>query len=156
MSSKNPEKSLQRSESHLFWHEHGKGNKLQAAQDIGEDKEDALFFNFEFGDPNQLRFKELCGGFYTTLRSPSQRISVKPSVTVFHRSSFYRCKLNIISIGRCTFQIFHGNVKIVQNERKRQIVIDSDEDDWLWSYVCQLCPVSNLVFHLTLTWSIFQ
>ena len=27
ISSKNPETSLQRSESHLFWHEHGKGNK---------------------------------------------------------------------------------------------------------------------------------
>ena len=37
-----PEKSLQRSESHLFWHEHGKGNKPQAAQAINEDE--ALFF----------------------------------------------------------------------------------------------------------------
>ena len=36
---------------------------------------------------------------------------------------------NIGSISGCTFQIFHGNVKIVQNERKRPIVIDSDEDD---------------------------
>ena len=33
---------------------------------------------------------------------------------------------NIGSISGCTFQ---GNVKIVQNERKRRIVIDSDEDD---------------------------
>ena len=41
MSSKNPEKSLQRSESHLFWQEHGKGNKPQAAQAIDEDE--ALF-----------------------------------------------------------------------------------------------------------------
>ena len=38
---------------------------------------------------------------------------------------------NIGSISRCTFQIFHGNVKIVQTERKRRIVIDSDEDDLL-------------------------
>ena len=45
MSSKNPEKSLQGSESHLFWHEHGKGNKTQAAQAIDEDEEDVLFFN---------------------------------------------------------------------------------------------------------------
>ena len=30
---------------------------------------------------------------------------------------------NIGSISRCTLQIFHGNVKIVQNERKRRIVI---------------------------------
>ena len=36
---------------------------------------------------------------------------------------------NIGSISRCTFQIFHGNVKIVQNERKRGVVIESDEDD---------------------------
>ena len=35
---------------------------------------------------------------------------------------------NIGSISGCTFQIFQGNVKIVQNERKRRIVIDSDED----------------------------
>ena len=114
------------------------------------------FLNFEFGDPNPVALQRTVWWFYTTLRSPSKRISVKRSVTVFHRSSFYRCKLNIGSIGNCTFQIFHGNVKIVQNESKRRIVIDSDEDDWLWSYVCQLCPVSNLDFHLTLTWSIFQ
>ena len=44
MSSKNPEKSLQGSESHLFWHEYGKGNKTQAAQAIDEDEEDVLFF----------------------------------------------------------------------------------------------------------------
>ena len=36
---------------------------------------------------------------------------------------------NIGSISGCTFQIFHCSVKIVQNERKRRIVIDSDEDD---------------------------
>ena len=36
---------------------------------------------------------------------------------------------NIGSISGCTFQIFHGSVKIVQNERKRRIVIDSDEED---------------------------
>ena len=156
MSSKNPEMSLQRGEIHLFWHEHGKGNKPQAPQAIDEDEENALFVILNSATSIQLRFKELCGGFYTTLRSPSKRISVKQSVTVFHRSSFYRCKLNIGSIDSCTFQIFHGNVKIVQNESKRRIVNDSDEDDWLWSYVCQLCPVSNLDFHLTLTWSIFQ
>ena len=45
------------------------------------------------------------------------------TVTVFHRSSFYRCKHSI-----------HSNVKIVQNERKRRIVMDSDEDDWLWLF----------------------
>ena len=36
---------------------------------------------------------------------------------------------NTGSISGCTFQIFHDSVKIVQNERKRRIVIESDEDD---------------------------
>ena len=36
---------------------------------------------------------------------------------------------NMGSISGCTFQIFLGNVKIVQNERKRRIVIDSDVND---------------------------
>ena len=48
---------------------------------------------------------------------------------------------NIGFISGCTFQIFHGNVEIVQNERKRRIVIDSDENDWLWSYF--LSTLSN-------------
>ena len=95
MSSKNPEKSLQRSESHLFWHWHGKGKKSQAAQAIDEDEEDVLLYILNSATPIQLRFKEPCGGFYTTLRSPSKRISVKRSVTVFHRSSVYRCKHRI-------------------------------------------------------------
>ena len=95
MKSKNPEKSLQRSESHLFWQEHGKWNKPQAAQAIDEDEEDVLFLILNSATPIQLRFKELCSGFYTTLRSPSKRISVKRFVTVFHRSSFYRCKHRI-------------------------------------------------------------
>ena len=37
---------MQRSESHLFWHEHGKGNKPQAAQAIDEDEEDVLFVTY--------------------------------------------------------------------------------------------------------------
>ena len=76
-----------------------------------------LFFILNSATPIQLRSKELCGGFYTKLWYPSKKISVKWYVTVFHRSSFYRWKLNIGSISRCTFQIFHGNVKIVLNER---------------------------------------
>ena len=66
MSSKNPEKSLQRSqfESQLFWHEHGEGNARQAAQASHEDEEDAFFFLvLNSATPIQLRSKELCGGF---------------------------------------------------------------------------------------------
>ena len=63
MSSKNPQKSFQRSESHLFWHEHGKGNKSKASQAIDEDEEDVLFSILNSATPIQLRLKELCGGF---------------------------------------------------------------------------------------------
>ena len=51
MSSKNPEKSLQRSESHLFTST-AKGNKPQAAQAIDEDE--ALFEAGEFGNSNPI------------------------------------------------------------------------------------------------------
>ena len=77
MSSNNPEKSLQRSESHLFWHEQGKGNKPLAAQAIDEDEEDVLVLILNSASPIQLRFKELCGGFYTTLRAPLQFLQVQ-------------------------------------------------------------------------------
>ena len=53
---------------------------------------------------------------------------------------------NIGSISGCTFQIFHGNVKIVQNERKLRIVIKSDEDDWLWSYFLSTLSSFELIF----------
>ena len=36
---------------------------------------------------------------------------------------------NIGSISGCTFQIFHGNVKIVQAQKKRRLIIESDDDD---------------------------
>ena len=101
--------------------------RKQTASCSGHQRRRSPFFLIlNSSTPIQLRFKELCGGFHTTLRSPSKRISVKRSVTVFHRSRFFRCKLNIRSISRCTFQIIHGDVKIVQNERKRRIVIDRD------------------------------
>ena len=45
-------------------HEHGKGNKPQAAQAIDEDEEDTLSKQENSATPIQLRFKELCGGFY--------------------------------------------------------------------------------------------
>jgi len=36
---------------------------------------------------------------------------------------------NIGSINGCTFQIFHGDEKIVQGEKKRRLIIESDDDD---------------------------
>ena len=36
---------------------------------------------------------------------------------------------NIGPISGSTFQIFHGNVKIVQAEKKHRLIIESDEDN---------------------------
>ena len=130
MSSKNPEKSLQRSESHLFWHEHAKGNKPQAAQAIDKDEEDALFLTLNSSTPIQLRFKELCDGFIQNFGLRAREY--QSNDPLLSSTAPFFTGANIGSISRCIFQIFNGNVKIVQNERKRRIVIDSDEDDWLW------------------------
>ena len=68
----------------------------------------------------------------------------RPS-TVFHRSGFCRCRR--ISITGSTFQIFHGDVKILKNNRnKRPFVIESDEDDWLYSYFFRFEFISTAAF----------
>ena len=65
--------------------------------------------------------------------------------TVFHRSRFCRCKRT--SITGSTFQIFHGDVKILKNNRnKRPFVIESDEDDWLNSYFFRFQLISTAAF----------
>ena len=68
----------------------------------------------------------------------------RPS-TVFHRSRFCRCRRT--SITGSTFQIFHGDVKILKNNRnKRPFVIESDEDDWLYSYFFRFEFISTAAF----------
>ena len=68
----------------------------------------------------------------------------RPS-TVFHRSVFWRCRRT--SITGSTFQIFHGDVKILKNNRnKRLFVIESDEDDWLYSYFFSFQLISTAAF----------
>ena len=65
--------------------------------------------------------------------------------TVFHRSRFCRCKRT--SITGSTFQIFHGDVKILKNNRnKRPFVFESDEDDWLYSYFLRFEFISTAAF----------
>ena len=78
-------------------HEHGKGSLANRKLLKPASTKRMPFLKQEnSATSNQLRFKELCDGFYPlTLRFPSKRISVKRSVTVFHRSSFYRCKRRI-------------------------------------------------------------
>lgn len=55
-------------------HEHGKGNKSQAAQAIDKDEEDALFEAGEFGDSNLVALQRTVWWFlFLTLRFPSKR-----------------------------------------------------------------------------------
>ena len=130
MSSKNPEKSLQQSESHLF-------KNKQTAQAIDEDEEDALFKAGEFGDSNPVALQRTVWWFLSLHFGFRARDESSTTTTLIDQSSDPLLSstapiftgANIGSISGCTFQIFHGNVKIVQNERKRRIVIDSDEDD---------------------------
>ena len=130
MSSKNPEKSLQRSESHLF-------KNKQTAQAIDEDEEDALFKAGEFGDSNPVTLQRTVWWFLSLHFGFRERDESSTTTTLIDQSSDPLLSstapiftgANIGSISGCTFQIFHGNVKIVQNERKRRVVIDSDEDD---------------------------
>ena len=97
------------------------GNKPQAAQAIDEDEEDALFEAGECGDPNRVALQG------TALRFASKRISVIRHCLL--PLQFFSTGANVRSINGCTFQKFHDYVKIVQNERKRRIVIENDEDD---------------------------
>ena len=63
MSSKNPEKSLQRSESHLFTSTAKETNRKLIR--LSTKTKRMLFLKQEnSATPIQLRFKELCGGFY--------------------------------------------------------------------------------------------
>ena len=56
-------------------HEHDRRNKLQAAQAIDENEEDAFLRQENSATPIQLHFKELCGGFYpyTSVSEPEMR-----------------------------------------------------------------------------------
>ena len=119
MSSKNPEKSLQRSqfESQLFWHEHGEGNAPQAAQASDEDEEDAFFLFWIRRPQSSCAPKNCVVVFIQNFGIRARKYQSSDTLLSFTAPVFYRCKLNIGSISRCTFQIFHGNVKIVLNER---------------------------------------
>ena len=56
-------------------HQHDRRNKLQAAQAIDENEEDALLGQENSATPIQLHFKELWGGFYpyTSVSEPEMR-----------------------------------------------------------------------------------
>ena len=70
--------------------------------------------------------------------------------TLFHCSRFCRCKRT--SIIGSTFQIFHGDVKILKSNRnKRPFVIESDEDDWLHSYFFRFQLISTAAFSCSIT-----
>ena len=118
MSSKNPGQKSPCSEAKVTCSDTNMAKETNCKLLRPSTKTKPSFSNFEFGDPNPVALQRTVWWF-------SEQENYQSS-DLFHRSSFCRCKLNIGSISRCTFQIFHGDVKIVQNERKRRIVIDSD------------------------------
>ena len=74
MSSKNPEKSLQRSQISLV-HEHGKGNLANRKLLRPASTKRMLFLKQENSAASiQLRFKELCDGFYPLTQKTVSRI----------------------------------------------------------------------------------
>ena len=115
----------------------------------------------------QRRFYQPTENFYTTLL-------YNTFILHFFRAREYQSSdpllsstspvPNIASISRCTFQTFYGNVEIVQNERTRRIYCYRQRWGRLTLNLCLLTmssfelifTASNLDFHLTLTWSIFQ
>ena len=132
MSSKNPEKSFQRNKTHLFSSMETNRKLLRPST---KTKRMPVLKRENSATPIELRFKELHFG----LRAREYQ----SSVIVFYPSSFFSTGANVRSINGCTFQKIHDYVKIVHNERKRRIVIENDEDDWLLSFFCQLCTILN-------------
>ena len=138
-------------------HEHGKGNKPQpACSGHRQRRRGCPFWSRRIRRPQSSCASRIC-----TAVSEQENIShplLSSTPPVFQ----YGCKVNVGSISGCTFQIFHGYVRIVQNERKRRIVIESDEDDWRLSYFLStlssfelIFTASNFDFHFTLTYPYF-
>ena len=57
---------------------------------------------------------------------------------------------NIGSISGCTFQIFHENVKFLQTEKERRLVIESEDDDWLLTFLLTRSQFFSDTFYKTL------
>ena len=134
MSSKNPEKSLQR-----------EANSKVNCSDTSTAKETHRkllrsatktkrmpFFYFELGDSNSVALQRTVWWFlYKTFVSEQENISqviccCLPPLQFLQVQTKHRINQQV------HIPKFYGNVKIVQNERiKRRTVIDNDEDDWL-------------------------
>ena len=106
----------------------------------------------------QRRFYQPTENVYTTLRSPSKRISVKRSVTFFHLSSSKHRIHQQVRIPNILWQC--GNCpewKDASNcYRQRWGRLTLNLCFLTMSSFELIFTASNLDFHLTLTWSIFQ
>ena len=77
-----------------------------------------------------------CSSSENTLTSTAVNSMMKSSVDPLLSSAAPAfAEANIGSISGCTFQIFHGKVKFVQTKKKRRLVIESDDDDWLSTFL---------------------
>ena len=127
MSSKNPGQKSPCSEAKVTCSDTNTAKETNRKLLRPSTKTRPFFSNFEFVDPNAVALQRTVWWLsYNTSVSEQENISQAICYCLPPHPVFFRCKLNIRSISRCTFQIIHGDVKIVQNERKRRIVIDRD------------------------------
>ena len=143
---------------------HKSGESLQSYKSASGKHQKRISLTLSRADRSGTRNEALSSvhnqGFEVVTRSTTDIAASSTTTTLIDQSSDPLLSstapiftgANIGSIRGCTFQfqIFHGNVKIVQNERKRRIVIDSDEDDWLWSYFLSTLSSFELIFTASL------
>ena len=66
----------------------------------------------------QTATRSLAVGYGTSVPGPSDGVG---------QATF--AGANIGSVSGCQFQIFHGDVKIVQQSKRRRVIIESDDED---------------------------
>ena len=117
----------------IFWTHTGKAerNTSRAAQAIDKDEEDALFEVGEFGDSDPNAFQRAVWWFL------SLHFGFRGKGNISQAIPYSLPPFQFIVV-----QTKDRSAGAHKNERKRRIVIESDEDDWLWQAIfCQLCPI---------------
>ena len=118
MSSKNPEKSLQRSESHLFTSTAKETNR-KLLRPSTKTKRMPFLKQENLATPIQLRFTENCVVvFIPTLRFPARDNISQAIRYCLLPLQFLQVHTKDPSVGAHNFRIFYGNLKIVQKASK--------------------------------------
>ena len=118
MSSKNPEKSLQRSESHLFTSTAKETNRKLLKLST-KTKRMPFLKQENSATPIQLRFKELCGGFYpyTSVSEQETKVVILDDFT-FNKFVFRTRGSLLLSELLASSRIRHGGSPLSASHRK--------------------------------------